>query len=182
MAQTVQSSELLNTLQPNGLYILLYHHPNPSIKYHWGFYHHLNAEQGGWKFDIINPGGIWRLAHTYGDGNLQLGVLDPDVREPLGVMVRVGCMKDVDVKRVHEIVRAEDERLNQLKEELKGGISCRVYVMRACERLREVGLLRFGEWKDVQEEVLKLGDENQEMKGREAAVVDSKVADFSGEQ
>ena len=181
MAQTVPTADLLTTLQPNGLYVLLYHHPDPSIRYHWGFYHHLNVEQGGWNFDIINPGAVWRLAHPYGDGRPQLGLLDTDPREPLGVMVLVGSVKKGDVDRVHEIVREEDERLNQLSKELEGGISCRVYVRRACERLKEAVLLRFGEWKDVQDEVLKLGDENQGLKGREVIVAQSKVTDFSSE-
>jgi hypothetical protein len=159
------------------LYILLYHHPNPDIRYHWGFYDHSNSEEGGWKFDIINPGGVWRLAFPYGDGKPRTDLLDPDLKEPLGVMVQVGSVQGGQRERVHEVIRADDDRLNDLNAELPGAISCKVYVKRACERLKEAGFIEYADWADVEKEVLRNGDANQGEKGKNVIVVGWNVDD-----
>ena len=168
--------DLLSELQLDSLYILLFYHPNPNIRYHWGFYDHLNPEDGGWKFDIINPGGVWRLAFPYGDGKPQNDILDPDTKEPLGVMVRVGRVKAGRRAHIHELIRVEDDQLNELNAVLPGGISCRVYVTRACERLKKAGLIEYEDWADVEKEVLQTGDANEGQKGKKVVVVDSKIA------
>ena len=178
-ATLTQSKDLLSTLQPDSLYILLYYHPNPTIRYHWGFYDHLNSADGGWKFDIINPGGVWRLAFPYGDGKPRTDLLDPDPNEPLGAIMRVGHVKAGSRARVHELIRAEDDQLNELNTQLPGGISCRVYVMRACERLKEAGFIEYVNWADVENEVLQFGDANDVQKGKGVIVVDSKTASIA---
>ena len=167
------SADVLSALKPNSLYILLFWHPNPDIRYHWGLYHHAGSQEGGWKFDVINPGGVWKLAFPYEDGKPQLGILDPDSREPLGVALRVGTVGAQEVRQVHELIRVEDDRLNELNAELQGGISCRVYVMRACERLKAACLLEYSNLADLEKKVLRNGDWNESVKGKGVTVVDS---------
>ena len=169
----IASADVLSALKPNSLYILLFWHPNPDIRYHWGLYHHAGSREGGWKFDIINPGGVWKLAFPYEDGKPQLGILDPNPREPLGVAVRVGTVGAQEVRRAHEVIRVEDGRLNELNAELRGGISCRVYVMRACERLKAAGLLEYSGWIDCEKEVLRNGDLEESVKRKGVIVVGS---------
>lgn len=175
------SEDRLFNLQPDSLYILLYYHPKPDIKYHWGFYDHMDADHGGWKFDIINPGGVWRLAFPYSDGQPHKNILDPDPKEPLGVMLRAGRVAPNNRERVHRIIRAEDDRLNELNAELTGGLSCKVYVKRVCERLKEAHILEYGDWTDLEREVLQTGDDNENEKGQKVVVKDSKFAGVCNE-
>ena len=175
------SNELFSALKPNSVYILLFWHPNPDIRYHWGVYHHAGFREGGWKFDIINPGGVWQIAFPCKDGEPQLNILDQDPGEPLGVAVRVGTVGAKEVKRAHERIKVEDDRLNDLNAELHGGISCRVYVMRACERLKEAGLLDYPDWIGLEKEVLRTGDSNEGTKGQGVIVIDSLVAHLNND-
>lgn len=171
-ATLIEPGDMLTTLKPSSLYILLYCHPNPDIKYHWGLYHHCDSTSGGWKFDIINPGGIWKLAFPYGGGTPKADILDPDPIEPLGVAVRIG---ELHGKDAHDLIRAEDERLNKINRELDGGVNCRVYVMRACERLKECGWLKYQDWNEIEKDVLGVADANEDARGKHVVLMDSKL-------
>ena len=185
----VEDGRLLSKLKDNSFYILLYHHTDPGIKYHWGLYHHVNATSGGWKFDITDAGGPWHLAIPYQIMPQNDVLPHPNPVEPLACVVRIGNVGEETVKNgsypnydfFHNLIRLDDDRLNDLNIDLGGKLSCKVYVQRACQRLKQRKLLTFNAWSDVECEVLCLGDRNgaqRKLGAREAIAVDSNAVGF----
>ena len=55
------------------------------------------------------------------------------------------------------IIREDDAILNQIE-----GLQCRSWVGRVCERLKTKGIMNFGSWELLNQEVLAFGDANVE--------------------
>ncbi|KAH6668904.1 hypothetical protein B0J14DRAFT_599594 [Halenospora varia] len=128
----------LSDLIPNSLYIALYSRENGDLgKFHWAVYHHLNAQSGGVKYHIRGNIGRWMAAHE-------------STKSIFKEFLLVGLVVD-------RMARVEDETVNQIE-----GTTCRVWVKRFCERLREEGLMRFESWERLGEELVSWGVENNQ--------------------
>ncbi|KAF2759039.1 hypothetical protein EJ05DRAFT_537401 [Pseudovirgaria hyperparasitica] len=60
----------LSDLQSNGIYVILFlrdDQPDPD-NFHWGLYHHHNADSGGWKYHIKGRTGYWHADHGHTKG------------------------------------------------------------------------------------------------------------------
>ena len=166
-------NEIRSALDPGSLYILLYWQRDPAVRFHWGLWHHASSSTGGWKFDIIRPGGVWAPSVSH-DGPPRADVIDPDPTEPLACAVRIATLGTGNVE-AHDLIRAEDDRLNELDAKLNGTLSCRVYVHRACERLQHANVIQLFKWQDMEEEVLAAGNRNEKHRGEGPTIIDSKV-------
>lgn len=164
-------------MKPNSLYILLYRDHSEQTRFHWGLYHFCNYAQGGWKFDIIRPGGQWRTSIPYTPTPSAKDINDTYEDGPLACTIRIGEISLQSREQIHGLITAEDRRLNELNAELEGTLSCRVYVSRACERLRSNGYVGYSEWQDLERDVLELGERCRGRAGKQPVViVDSNVA------
>ena len=93
-------------------------------------------------------------------------------------MVGIAAVEAKDRERVHYVIRAEDDRLNEIDAELSGGISCKIYVQRACQRLKAVGRLEFSDWEHLEKKVLETGDQHESAKGIRVTAGDSEVTNL----
>lgn len=173
-------SDTFTNMSPGSLYILLYRDHDPHVRFHWGLYHYLNKIAGGWKFDIIRPTGRWQTSIPYTSAPSPSNFDDTYADGPLACAIRLCHIDSTYVpahRQVHELITAEDSQLNELNATLDGQLSCRVYVQRACERLRLQGYIDYFQWEDVQREVLGIGDQSRGNAGkRPVLVVHSNVA------
>ncbi|KZT11786.1 uncharacterized protein LAESUDRAFT_808765 [Laetiporus sulphureus 93-53] len=124
---------MTSSLQPGSLYVLLdLRSPDLSnTTFHWALnLHHANAPRAsGHKYHIKTLGDGWIADHAPLGGVLKSFLLV--------CLVRVAC--DVPAERWRET-----EALIRLRDgEIKindGGITCRIWVMNALDRLRNAGL------------------------------------------
>lgn len=109
----------LGTLNPNGLYILLFIRDDPPEpdNFHWALYIHHGAQQGGTKYHITNisQGQAWIPAHE-------------DTHAVMKEFLLVGLFRIADVPtgqngRVDRIIRCFDDTLNTPE------MTCRVWIL-----------------------------------------------------
>lgn len=164
-------------MKPNSLYILLYGDHNERTRFHWGLYDFCNHMEGGWKFDIIGPNFQWRTSIPYTPSPNAQNIDDTYEDGPLACTIRVGDINHESREQIHGLITAEDDRLRRLNADMKGTLNCRVYVWRACERLRSDGYVGYSKWEDLEREVFELGERCRERAGKQpVVVVDSNVA------
>lgn len=150
----------LKILEPGALYIVLYYREGLDNNFHWGLYHHINPAIGGRKFHIIGRGlkTLWMPDHVDGTG-----ILDDTRLMGLMRLTHLGTSQQV-MKAAGDTITLEDDMLEHIS-----GLTCRVYVQRACERLKEGGLIGFPNWTDLQAELFAFGNTlNPEMGGDSA--------------
>lgn len=99
---------------------------------------------------------------TYGDG-------------PLACAIYLGHVAPDSHGVFHDLITQEDAEPNELNEKLEGKLSCRVYVRRACERLRAQGVVKFTDWEDAEGEVLRVGEWCRDLAGKEPVLIVSMV-------
>ena len=115
----------LSNLQENGLFVILFiNDPDLSRKsFHWGLYHHYSVARGGCVYHIKGSPGSWYTDHgvTYGvlKAFLLIGLVQVAVVPP-----RMKAYTDQTIRKL-------DDQVNGF-----GGMTCRVYVLLALERLR----------------------------------------------
>ena len=157
----------LSDLDPNDLFIhTIYQFVDRPDSFHWGLYLHENI-QGGWKYHITRMDPGWIADHAPSTSALSTRAL-------IG-LVRVAKIPASQKERVQEII-AEDTQLNQVP-----GMTCRVFVGRACERLKSAGLMTFNTWNDVKQEVRQFVSTNivgADHNDQPRPVVDSKACGF----
>ncbi|KAH8671892.1 hypothetical protein BGZ60DRAFT_406115 [Tricladium varicosporioides] len=136
----------LSDLTPNSLYIALYSRDGDDLgKFHWAIYHQHNAQIGGMKYHIRGNVGRWIAAHESTKGILKEFLL-------VG-LVRIASINEEEKKdKVDRLARVEDKTVNQIE-----GTTCRVWVRRFCERLRDEGLVTFESWERLERELVNWG-------------------------
>lgn len=179
-ADAEPSRETFANMKPNGLYILLYKDLDEDVRFHWALYHFLSREQGGWKFDIIRPQGVWHPSDGYNTTPDTKAIDDAYADGPLTCALRIAYIDGSARDNVHEFITREDDKLEELNSSL-GVLNCRVYVQRACSRLPLPCFVGPDSWNDLQREVLDLGELWRDDAGtRPVVVVDSRMATSSG--
>ena len=139
----------LSALEPGALYIILFYRSTKDNDFHWAFYHHINANDGGLKLHIIGSTGHWDSDHGSGVTTDALA----DARLVGSVRLTNLSVGQEGLEAVRRIITAEDEKLNEIVE-----LTCRVYIARACERLKAGGFLNFPDWARLQTEVFVFGN------------------------
>lgn len=158
----------LSALIPNSLYIGLTARPSDVGTFHWFFYHHLSAEEGGWKMHITNLGSggkTWMSEYT-------------KTRSITGTMFLVCLIEVVSAERqtmhvsmdekddqddagrkstLMSIVQDDDAVLNEVE-----GLTCRVWIGRACKRLQRRGCIDFGDWDKSEEQMIRYAQRHWE--------------------
>lgn len=138
----------MSTLEPNALYVVLYLRSEnlADTTFHWGLYLHApGVNRLGVKYHIKSIGSYWIADHGPTGGVLKSFLLV--------CLVRVA--KDIPTSRFSQldaIMRADDHQLNS------GGFTCRVWVMRALERLKGAGILRCNDLTQLEEEIKRIGN------------------------
>ena len=165
----------IGKLTAGSLYIVLYSRgivapPDGRGEFHWAFYLHINEFEGGWKLHVTNA------------GSAQNWIAEPSKEKNVfGAFLLVGMVKirtfQVDaVENIKSIIQAEDDQLNQIP-----GLTCRTWVFRACERLRQYGHLSYPNLQDLEQEMWTFGrehwdDANQNVQPR--PFIDSQVCEI----
>ncbi|KAF4634258.1 hypothetical protein G7Y89_g3848 [Cudoniella acicularis] len=140
----------LSDLTPGFLYITLYSREDDSLgKFHWAVYYHLNAQIGGTKYHIRGSIGRWMAAHEQAKGILKEFLL-------VG-LVHVAVIDEGKNKVVDTLARVEDDTVNQIE-----GTTCHFWARRFCEGLRAARVMDFRSWKELEEELVTWGIENDE--------------------
>lgn len=160
-----------DNMKTDSLYILLYKDNDDHVRFHWGLYHFLNPQLGGWKFDILRPTGSWRPGIPYTATPSPALIDDTYADGPLTVAVRIAYIDASGHDSIHELITREDDQLNELNSSVEGGLNCRVYVKRACSRVPLPGFVGPGSWDELQDEVLDLGERFRDSAGRQPVVV-----------
>lgn len=115
--------------------------------FQWELYLRRYADRRGTKYRDENSNGRW--------------VTDPDTikrvteSELLLGLLRIADVDPSERSRVHEYIKADDESLDSIS-----GMSCRVWVQRALERLRIEGDIGFERWEILEQETLMFGNMN----------------------
>lgn len=142
----------LSSLSDNTLWILLFCRGEPRHNnFHWAFYLHRDSSSGGLKYHAktlgSNHGWIAENYHTAGITKefLLVGLFRLADAEP--------CKQN----EIVQIIQEEDDNLNDLE-----GFTCRMYVKRACERLKSKQILDFSSWEALQEETSAFGNKYNE--------------------
>ena len=68
-------------------------------------------------------------------------------------LVRIAEVSPSQAEAVVQAITAEDAMINEIE-----GFRCRLYVERACERLRAQGLVRFPSWAVLQQDIEAFGN------------------------
>ena len=102
---------------------------------------HNNAEVGGTKLHLTGSTGGWIPDH-----GTTLGAM--------GSTKLVGAIRTADFDpsqrdKVETIIRQDDSKLHEIEP-----LNCRIWVSRACLRLRDEKLMDFEQWEDVRREVV----------------------------
>lgn len=140
----------LSSLPDNTLWIVLFCRGEPMHNnYHWAFYLHGNADSGGVKLHATSIGSAagW-IADTYSTTAITKEFL-------LVGLVRIADVDPDNRDKVMNVIRQEDGMLNELE-----GFTCRIYIKRACERLKLEKLLQFPDWDTLQSEVFTFGNKH----------------------
>jgi len=132
-------------LPPRSLYIATYMYAT-SDSPPWAFYLHENAQFGGTKYR--NPSNRSWIAN-YGQAS------DIRMEEQLVGLYRVAVVRSLHV--VDEVIREEDGRPCHLR-----GMTGNIWLGRTCERLKEEGLMAFGSWEGLSEEVCRFSGQHWE--------------------
>ena len=140
---------LLSDLTENSLYVVLFNYRDENDTFHWGLYLHEDADKGGWKFHIKNEGtASWITDHAQTYGVFKSMML-------IGLM-RVADVPPANLTEVQTLIKAEDSMVNT------PGNSCRIYVKKACERLRDGGNMTFQSWQVLEREIMDWGNSEME--------------------
>jgi len=139
----------LTDLQRNSIYISLKLRDGSPNNFHWALYVHKNAQEGGIKYHITGSAGKWYTAH--------LSTFEA-LKEMLSIgVLRIGSYETDRLEFIDGLARKEDHRINAIE-----GITCRVWVGRVCERLKEEEILDFESWDQLEMEIMEFGNENIE--------------------
>ncbi|MCJ1387738.1 hypothetical protein MMC18_000581 [Xylographa bjoerkii] len=145
-SRKVRKSRPLSDLKPNSLHVVLFSRwPIEPNSFHWGLYLHQNELAGGKKFHVDGRQGRWKIDHGTTKGALTSSMLVGLVR-----------IADISVNRaetVAELITAEDALINEIE-----GFRCRLYVERACERLKAQGHVSFASWQVLQQDMEAFGN------------------------
>lgn len=159
----------LSDLRPGALYLVLFIRPSGLPNdFHWGLYLHKDGERGGTKLHITNLGfcpGNWIADHGVTKGVLKSMAL-------IGLM-RISREDPANERVIADIIRQEDAILNNIPE-----ITCRIWVLRACERLRQAGYMSFPSLEALEREAFAFGNLNLQSADRALQprpLVDSRV-------
>ena len=139
----------LSALEPGALYIILFYRSTNDNDFHWGLYYHINPNDGGWKYHILGSHEHWFPDHGFG---MTTGALASNKLVGLVRVTNLGVGRDVP-EAVRRIITAEDEKLGEIV-----GLTCRIYVARACGRLKAGLYLDFSDWTRLQTEVFEFGN------------------------
>lgn len=122
------------TLEPGGIYVALFVRGEANT-FHYSLYHHHSSCKDakgrivtdGMQFSVNQLGVGWITAHERTAGVMNLLFL-------VGLVKIGSCEDSAELER---LVRVEDDMLNEIP-----GVTCRVYTMRAIQRLLEASILR----------------------------------------
>ena len=137
-------------LKDNALYIILFVRPSLEPNdFHWSLYHHTNETVGGCKYHIKGSPGTWLTDHGVTRGVWKSFLL-------------IGLLHIADVPnkmedRTKALITQEDNNLNTIP-----GNTCRTWVLRALERLKDTGILRCSDVLALEQEVLEFGNSELE--------------------
>ena len=143
----------LQTLKPNGLYILLFIRKDPPVQndFHWGLYMHQHPDNGGMKYHVKNIGGGWITDHGITKGVFKSFLLVGLFRI---ANVPPGWESVVDNK-----IRTYDSQLNHIN-----GITCRKWVLWVLAKLQEpdngYSILKCNDLNALEQELLAFGNAN----------------------
>ena len=136
----------LDQLLDYTLYICIFEQDvsTPS-SFHWGMYLHQNPNKGGTAFDAKGSPGRWMAVQkaTRGATGSQL----------LVGLVRIANIDPDKLDKVKQIITEEDSMVNEIKD-----FRCRMYVERACQRLKDKGLMNFESWAVLLKELETFGN------------------------
>ncbi|KAI9727694.1 MAG: hypothetical protein M1828_005922 [Chrysothrix sp. TS-e1954] len=136
----------LSNLTPNSLYILLtVESLDERDKFHWAIYLHLDESIGGDKYHIRNLGGHWITDHSRTRSIAKTNFL-------VG-LVCIASVSQKDVEQIESIITAEEGVLNQTP-----GLTCRMYCLRACERLAKGAMIAYTSLSSLEREILDFGN------------------------
>ncbi|MCJ1432274.1 hypothetical protein MMC27_001630 [Xylographa pallens] len=142
----VTKSRPLSHLKPDSLHIVLFSRwPIEPNSFHWGLYLHQNELSGGKKFHVDGRQGRWKTDHGTTKGALTSSML-------IG-LVRIADIPMHQVNTVAKLTTAEDAIINEIE-----GFRCRLYVERACERLKGQGHVQFTSWQVLQQDMEAFGN------------------------
>lgn len=138
-------------LTNNALYIILFIRGG-SISpddFHWSFYYHKNRNEGGSKYHITGGEGRWMTDHGVTRGVFKSFLL-------------VGLIQIADVPNSMEdktkaLITQEDNNLNSIP-----GNTCRTWVLRALERLKDAEILHCSDVLALEQEVKDWGNSEQQ--------------------
>ena len=134
----------LSDLKDNSLYLMLYVLKLGEIKFHWGLYLHKDIEHGGTKYHAVGSPGKWMMDHGRTFGACSSRAL-------IGMM-RIASIPPAKFGELDKIITEEDSKWPEIP-----NFTCRVYVSRACERLKSMGYISFETWTELQEEAEAFG-------------------------
>lgn len=137
----------LDDLQLGSLYLALFTRPHVPGTFHWALYYYTDPQKGGWKMHVINmgsTGNTWTAGHTFTAGIFKELSL-------VGLM-HVASPGLSPMEELLRSLREDDDNLNQVE-----GLTCRVWIARACERLRAKDFMRFPEWDVLEKEAIAWG-------------------------
>ncbi|MCJ1420122.1 hypothetical protein MMC32_006479 [Xylographa parallela] len=142
----VTKSRPLSHLKPDSLHIVLFSRwPIEPNSFHWGLYLHQNELSGGKKFHVDGRQGRWKTDHGTTKGALTSSML-------IG-LVRIADVPMNQADTVAKLITAEDAMINEIE-----GFRCRLYVERACERLKAQGHVQFTSWEVLQQDMEAFGN------------------------
>ena len=134
----------LSDLADNSIYIMLFALRLGEVKFHWALYVHEDIERGGTIYQAAGSPGNWIMDHGQTFGACE--------RNYLIGMMRIASIQQPNFKELAEIITVEDSKWPEIKD-----FSCRVYVKRACERLKSQGYITFESWAELQKEAETFG-------------------------
>lgn len=138
----------LSELVPESLYVILLIRLLPKTNlYHWGLYHHQDAERGGSKYHVDDATGRWITQHGTTMQATNSAFL-------VGLM-RIADFDPADRSRIKECIQEDDNVLDSIY-----GMDCRVWVSRALGRLKSKGIINFDSLEMLDQEILEFGDSN----------------------
>ena len=121
---------VFESLPPNHLFILLFFlTPPDENRFHWGFYHHRDANTGGTKYHVKNLGDGWLTDHGATKGALKSMFLC--------VVVAIAAIPAARAAELEATMRTFDHGLNDVP-----GVTCRVWLFRVLELLLQTGFVR----------------------------------------
>ena len=143
----------LETLQLNGLYVLLFIRDQPPLQndFHWGLYIHQHPKFGGNKYHIKQFGDGWITDHGTTSGVFKSFLL-------------VGLFQIAKVPSgweglADDMIRTYDQQLNDLV-----GITCRTWVLRVLAALQKPAnghsILQCNDLNALEQEIFAFGNAN----------------------